>query len=136
MSYLLDTNVISELVKPKPNQKVVAWVESLPQDKLHLSVLSLGEIRKGIESLPTGKKRSQLVTWLENTLPEWFEGRLLDINEDVADRWGYLTATAGRTLPAIDGLLAATAQTYNLKLVTRNVDDFNLPGLEVINPWE
>lgn len=135
MSYLLDTNVISEIWRPRPSPSVQAWLEAAPQDKLYLSVLSLGEIRKGVEKLKTSKKKAQLVTWLDHDLPAWFDNRLLPIDRDVADRWGYLLAKINRPIPAIDSLLAATALTFNLKMVTRNVADFDIAGLEVINPW-
>lgn len=135
MSYLIDTNVISETSRNKPSQTVQRWLEEIPSDQLYLSVLSLGEIRKGIEKLSAGNKKTQLITWLDQTLPNWFEHRLLPIDQAVAQRWGVLLATAGRPLPAIDSLLAATALTFNLTMVTRNIDDFTMPGLNIINPW-
>ncbi len=136
MSYLLDTNVISELARPAPSPAVVSWFEQTPDESLHLSVLTLGEIRKGVERLPESAKRERLRLWLEINLPEWFEDRLLPVDACVAERWGRLMAEAGRPVPAIDSLLAATALHHELRLVTRNVQDFRFPGLEVINPWE
>jgi predicted nucleic acid-binding protein len=135
MSYLLDTNIISELKCNKPNSQVQHWFSIIPTEALFLSVLTLGEIRKGIEKLEQGSKRNDLNVWLEYNLVEWFGDRILNIDEAVAERWGYLTANVVKPLPAIDGLLAATALTHNLKMVTRNVKDFDLPGLEVINPF-
>jgi toxin FitB len=135
MSYLLDTNVISELVKPKPNQNVIKWFHEIDNNSLFISVLTLGEIRAGVEKLAEPKRREKLLQWLEYDLPNWFENRLLPINNNIADRWGRLQAISRKTLPAIDSLLAATALTYDLKLVTRNSKDFNFPFLEIANPW-
>lgn len=136
MSYLLDTNVLSETFKEKPNQQVIDWYNVVPSDALFISVLTLGEIRKGIERLSIGKRKNELILWLDHHLPLWFDNRILSITQEVSDRWGYLCAHCKKTLPAIDGLLASTALTHNLKLVTRNVKDFDLPGLEVINPFD
>lgn len=136
MSYLLDTNVVSELVRAKPNSKVVKWFEHVPDEALHLSVLSLGEIRKGVEKLTASQRRERLRVWLEQELVEWFGPRLLAVDHAVADRWGILLAQVERPVPAIDSLLAATAIHHGLRLVTRNVEDFLFTGLEVINPWD
>ena len=135
MSYLLDTNVISELVRLKPAKAVLAWFENIPSDALHISVLTLGEIRKGVEQMPDGARREKLRLWLEHDLADWFETRVLPIDIQVADRWGRLIAQMGRPVPSIDSLLAATALHHELRLVTRNQKDFDYPGLEVINPW-
>lgn len=135
MNYLLDTNIISDLVSSKPNKNVAKWVESVPQNTLYLSVLTLGEIRSGIERREDGKRKNQLIAWLEHQLPQWFAGRILLVDHQVADRWGYLVGGTKRTLPMIDSLLAATALTNNLVMVTRNVKDFDMQGLEVINPF-
>ena len=135
MSYLLDTNVISELVRPKPAKAVLAWFENIPSEALHISVLTLGEIRQGIEQMPDGARREKLRLWLEHDLADWFETRVLPIDIQVADRWGKLIAQMGRPVPSIDSLLAATALHHELRLVTRNQKDFDYPGLEVINPW-
>ncbi len=136
MSYLVDTNVLSELRRKEPNPRVVAWFEERPATTLYISVLTLGEIRKGIEALRKSKRKLKLLDWFDTELPAFFAGRILPIDEEVADRWGRLLAAAGRPLPAIDSLLAATALTHGLALVTRNVDDFPHPDLEIINPWE
>ncbi|HEX8980425.1 MAG TPA: type II toxin-antitoxin system VapC family toxin [Parasulfuritortus sp.] len=136
MSYLLDTNVISELVRPQPDANVLSWFKDVPDRALHLSVLSLGEIRKGVEGMASGSRREKLRLWLEQDLPAWFEDRLLPVSLQVADRWGRMLAEAGRPLPAVDSLLAATALSHELRLVTRNVEDFRIAGLDVINPWQ
>ena len=135
MSYLIDTHVLSELRQRQPDANVVAWLEERPRQSLHLSVLSLGEIRKGIESVADAAFRQTLTDWLETDLPTYFVGRLLSIDAPVADRWGRVQATAGRTLPVIDGLLAATALQHDLTLVTRNVKDFAGLGVPLIDPW-
>lgn len=136
MSYLLDTNVLSELRRRVPDPAVVAWVEGRPASTFFVSVLTLGEIRKGIESLADERRRLRLLDWLEADVPAFFAGRILAIDLPIADRWGRLLAQAGRPIPAIDSLLAATALQHGLRLVTRNVRDFAFPGLEIINPWQ
>jgi predicted nucleic acid-binding protein len=135
VSYLVDTNVLSELTRPKPALSVVGWFEDVADEALHLSVLTLGELRRGVEKLPQGKRRENLRYWLEHELSAWFGERLLPIDAGVADTWGRLQTTAGRSLPAVDSLLAATALHHHLRLVTRNTVDFDVPGLETINPW-
>lgn len=136
MSYLLDTNVISELVRARPDKNVLAWFGHMPDDALYLSVLTLGEIRKGVERLADSSRREKLRVWLEHDLREWFGPRILPIGADVADRWGRLLSDVGRPVPSIDSLLAATALHHELRLVSRNVKDFKYAGVEVINPWE
>lgn len=136
MSYLLDTNVVSEIVRPRPNPQLLRWLQAVPDDALHLSVLTLGEIRSGVEKLKAGTKRERLRVWLEQELPAWFEDRLLPIDTRVADRWGRLLVDIGRPAPAIDSLLAATALAHGLRIVTRNTADFRFPALEAVNPWE
>jgi predicted nucleic acid-binding protein len=135
MSYLLDTNIVSETVRRTPNKAVIAWLDRLPGEALFVSVLTLGEIRKGIETLADRRRREKLRLWLEHELPEWFEGRVLPVDLAVADRWGRLLAEVGKPVPTIDSLLAATALHHELRLVTRNAGDFDYPGLQVINPF-
>lgn len=135
MSYLLDTNVISELVCAKPAKTVLAWFENIPSEALHISVLTLGEIRKGVEQMPEGARREKLRLWLEHDLADWFGSRVLPVDVAVADRWGRLIAQMWRPVPSIDSLLAATALHHELRIVTRNQKDFEYPGLEVVNPW-
>lgn len=136
MSYLIDTNVLSELRRKQPDPHVVAWLQARPRQSLFLSVLTLGEIRKGLERVEDPARKQFLLDWLEVELPNYFVGRVLAIDANTADRWGRLMAQAGRPLPAIDALLAATALQHDLTLVTRNTKDF--AGLEVrlINPWD
>jgi len=135
MSCLLDTNVLSELVRPKPNDVVLAWFANVPDEILYINVLTLGEIRKGVEGVPDAKRKEALRVWLEHTLPEWFGSRVLSVDANVAEKWGRLQADAQRPVPAIDSLLAATALHHELRMVTRNSKDFDYTGLEIINPW-
>ncbi len=135
MSYLIDTNALSELKKRQPHPAVAGWFTERPATSLYLSVLTLGELRKGIESMAEGARKTAFLDWLENDLPRYFAGRILPIDARTADRWGRLCAMAARPLPAIDSLLAATALEHGLILVTRNLDDFQHPGLRVVNPW-
>ena len=138
--FLLDTNVLSEFNRRgEPDRLVRQWLEAADTDCLHISVLTLGEIRLGVELLPPSKRRTQLEQWLDRDLPEWFEGRILPVDQSIADRWGMLRAQArmkGRPLSVIDALLAATALQHSLTLVSRNVSDFAVVGLAVVNPWE
>jgi predicted nucleic acid-binding protein len=136
VSYLIDTNVLSELRRKQPDSKVVAWLQERPRQSLYLSVLTLGEIRKGLERVEDASRRQSLLDWLEVELPHYFVGRLLDVDAATADRWGRLMAEAGRPLPAIDALLAATALQHDLTLVTRNTKDFAGLAVRLINPWE
>jgi predicted nucleic acid-binding protein len=135
MSYLLDTNIISETIRRNPDKDVLAWLDRLPAAALYVSVLTMGEIRKGVEAIGGGNRREKLRLWLEHELPEWFEGRVLAVDLPVADRWGRLLAEVGRPVPTIDSLIAATALHHELRLVTRNARDFDYPGLEVVNPF-
>lgn len=135
MTYLVDTNVLSELRRVAPDPAVVAWFEKCPSASLYLSVLTLGEIRKGIEMLANGKRKRTLRTWLDVDLPAFFTGRVLAVDAAVADRWGIIVAAAGRPLGVVDSLLAATAATHGLMLVTRNVKDFVALPVTTVNPW-
>lgn len=122
--FLLDTNVLSEFNRRgEPNPLVKQWLEAADPGSLYVSVLTLAEIRFGVELLPPGKRRAQLQEWLEDELPEWFDGRVLFVDDSIAQRWGVLRAQAqikGRPLSVIDGLLAATAQQHSLTIVSRN----------------
>lgn len=137
--FLLDTNVISELIKPKPEANVTEWIENTDESLLYLSVLTLGEVRRGISILPQSRRRAILEAWLDKDLRTRFEDRILTVDEEVADRWGMLTAAArnnGIVLPVIAGLLAATALEHNLTLVTRDTGQIPSMGVAVFNPWE
>ena len=136
--FLLDTNVISELVKRKPEPRVTTWIDSIDENLLYLSVLTLGEIRKGIALLRDAPRRVTLEAWLDSDLIFRFAERILPIDRAVADRWGRLAAEAASRkieMPVIDGLLAATALDQNLTLVTRNTRDVAATGVSVFNPW-
>lgn len=135
MSYLIDTNVLSELRRRDPDTNVVHWMADRPATTLYLSVLTLGEVRKGVERLAEGERKCRLLDWLEVELSAFFRGRILPVDATVADRWGRLLAQAGRPLPAIDSLLAATALAHGLTLVTHNIKDFRHPDLTVLDPW-
>lgn len=138
MRYLLDTNVISEGIKPRPDPKVATWLQRQPALDLALSALSYGEIRKGILLLPTSQRRQRLEKWLSTELPLQFAGRVLPIVELIALEWGRLIVEGrrkGRELPPIDGLLIATASVHGLTLVTRNERDCANRGVPILNPW-
>jgi toxin FitB len=136
--FLLDTNVISEVVKTKPDPGVTQWIEATDESLLYLSVLTLGEIRKGISSLPEAKRRMTLEAWLDRDLVLRFSGRILPIDQAVADRWGRLAggAAARRSpLPVVGGLLAATALHYDLTLVTRDTKHLEATRTAFFDPW-
>jgi len=137
--FLLDTNVISELVKSKPDPGVTHWIEATNESLLHLSVLTLGEIRKGISSLSDARRRATIEAWLDRDLVLRFFGRVLPIDHAVADRWGRLAGSAAARrspLPVIDGLLAATALHYDLTLVTRDTKPLEAARIPFFDPWD
>jgi toxin FitB len=139
MKALLDTCVISELISKKPNPKVVEFVDSLDAEDVYLSVITIGEIVKGIERLPSSKRRSELQAWLNDDLLVRFEGNVVPLDIDIMAAWGRITArleSAGKTMPAIDSLIAATILDRKMTLVTRNVSDFEGTNAEIVNPWE
>jgi toxin FitB len=136
--FLIDTNVLSESTRPAPEPRVVSWLREQPPLDLAISVLTLGEVQRGIELLPTSRRRSALETWLAKELPLHFQGRVLAIDEAVAIAWGRLSAqsrTSGRHLSLVDGLLLATASVHSLTFVTRNESDCAARGVPVFNPW-
>ena len=124
MNYLLDTNILSETIRPQPNPAVMEWMDSMSQERFYISVLTIGEIRKGIVQCQHQSKQQQLLQWLETKVIPWFQSQILPIDITVAEQWALLQGKAAQPIPAIDGLLAATAQTHNLTMVTRNVSDF------------
>lgn len=139
MKALLDTCVISELVTKQPNTNVVTFVDNLGPDDVYLSVITIGEIVKGIEKLPDSRRRSDLNAWLQEDLLARFYGKILPLDTDVIVEWGVLTArleTAGTPMPAIDSLIAATILAHKMTLITRNVSDFGAVGIEIIDPWD
>lgn len=137
--FLLDTNCISEVVRVSPDPGVLSWLGAAEESLLYLSVLTLGEIRKGVAGLTQSKRRTLLESWLEAELRVRFAGRILSIDAGVADRWGVLAAEVkakGAVLSTIDGLLAATALHHNLTIVSRNIGDFAHTHVPVLNPWK
>ena len=138
MTWLLDTSILSELVKPRPDAHVEAWTRAQSPLDLALSVLTLGELEQGIATLPFGARRAQLSQWAHFDVPRQFFGRLLPVDAAVTVAWGQLAGsahTAGRPLPVIEGLLLATAHVFGLTLVTRNVSDCAERGVPVYDPW-
>lgn len=138
MRFLLDTSVISELVKPAPDNHVIEWLKRADEASLYLSVLTIGEIEKGIAKLPASSRREKLETWVRRDLAERFRERLLAIDAMVAATWGRLAGEAearGKPLPVIDGLIAATGLAHDLTVATRNIDDFERCGARCFNPW-
>lgn len=139
MTYLLDTNVLSESVSARPDEKVIAWLKATPLADTYISAITIGEIKRGIEKLPdTHPRKSQLNEWLENEVLRRFSGRIVPIDAALMLQWGKLIASLerqGRTLPLMDSLLAAQAIYHQLTLVTRNVKDFSDTGVALIDPW-
>ena len=137
--FLLDTNIPSEMTRPRPQPSVSAWLDDADDDQLYFSVVSLGEILKGVTLLSESKRRRQLQRWLDETLRPWFAGRILPVNQPIAERWGVLAGQCqmkGRPLKVADGLIAATALEHDLTVVTRNAKDFAGLGVTVFNPWD
>jgi hypothetical protein len=137
--FLLDTNVISEIVRPRPSANVVKWIEAADESILHISVLTLGEIRKGIVLHTDGRRRMSLESWLDKDLAHRFSGRILSIDRAIAERWGRISAHAkatGSPLPVIDCLLAATAMQHDLIVASRDETYKRVAGLELSNPWQ
>lgn len=139
MKYLVDTCVISELIKKQPNPKIVQWLAKVEESSLFMSVLTIGEIHKGIEKLPESRKKEKLHDWVRYDLEERFQNRILDFDLQTAVIWGRIQAhseLSGKAMPAIDGLIAATGLSYDLAVVTRNSTDMEISGVTLINPWE
>lgn len=137
--YLLDTCLFSELIKKEPSKKVIKWIFGKDEKLFFVSALTFGEIKKGIEKVTDTSRKKKLEMWMQEYLFPRFKDRLLDVDLPVAMAWGNIVANSekkGRVIPTIDSLLAATAITHNLHLVTRNVKDFTDLNLVIINPWE
>lgn len=138
MRYLLDTNVVSEWVKPQPNRNVIAWLAEGNENDIFISVCTLAELRFGIAWMPRGKRRDRLDLWLRNDLPYRFEGRIIPVDITIADTWGMIQARGkkiGRTIGAMDGLITATAAAYEMTVVTRDTADLKALGISSFNPW-
>ena len=137
--YLLDTNIPSEFSRDRPDPRVVKWLKTQPSTTLFLSVVTIGEIRRGLTVLPPGRRRSELETWFQTDLLMWFRNRILPVTHAIADRWGVLDGQSqlrGMPLNTADGMIAATALEHDLTVVTRNVRDFAGLGVTVLNPWD
>ncbi len=138
MKYLLDTCVISELTKLIPNNNVIRWLKNIPSDSLFISVITIGEIRKGLTKLKESEKKQRLTAWLDALLRQYSE-RILLIDLNIADNWGTIQGNAeksGKPMSSVDSLLAATADTHNLIVATRNESDFEAGNVPIINPWK
>jgi predicted nucleic acid-binding protein len=137
VKYLLDTNVLSEIRKPRGHTGVKAFVNNLREEDIFISVLSIGEIYFGIEKLPAGPKKTELYIWLNQKLPDRFGSRIIDLDRNIMAEWGRLQARARETLPVVDSLIAASALAHRLIIVTRNVRDYKMiEGVALLNPWE
>lgn len=138
MNFLLDTNIVSEWTKPRPDTGVVAWLAEADEDRIFISVITVAELRHGIERLPAGARRQRLDAWLTEQVPLRFEERLLAVDAETANVWGRVMAqgqAVGRPPGTMDAFIAATVLRYNMTLVTRNVSDFEPLGVRLINPW-
>ena len=138
MNFLLHTNVVSEWTKPRPDAGVVTWLAGVDEDRVFVSVVTLAELRHGIERMPAGARRDRLDVWLTELMPSRFEARVLPVDAGTADCWGRIMArgqAAGRPVGTMDAFIAATAEQHDLALVTCNVSDFDVLGIRLVNPW-
>jgi predicted nucleic acid-binding protein len=139
MNYLLDTCVISELVKKQPEKQVVNWISKVPEQSLFLSVFTIAELHKGIEKLSAGKKKTELHDWINFDLKNRFENRILTFDLKAAEKWGSIQSSAelsGTPMSLIDGLICSIAVTHDMTLVTRNTKDMSASGVPLLNPWK
>ncbi|AUW45521.1 type II toxin-antitoxin system VapC family toxin [Rhizobium leguminosarum] len=138
MRLLLDTNVLSEVTRPRPDARVLEWLDGLDEDRSFISVVSIAEIRRGVALMESGRKRDALAEWLAQDLPQRFEQRVIPVDQPVAIAWGDLMGLAKRSghgLSSMDSLIAATAIAHDLTLATRNIKDFEGLGIELVDPW-
>ncbi|CAA6818819.1 MAG: Unknown protein [uncultured Thiotrichaceae bacterium] len=138
MKYLLDTCVISEVIKKSPNENVLSWLQAQDEDSLYLSVLTFGEIEKGIEKASDQSRKAKLKLWVEDDLKKRFEGRIIPIDMDIVTRWGSiqgLSELSGKTMPSIDGLIAVSGVAKNCIVVARNISDMEQSTAELFNSW-
>jgi toxin FitB len=139
MNYLLDTCVLSEFTRRQAEEKVIRWLDRIDEERLFISVITIGEIQRGVERLPDSARKTELLVWMNTALSERFAQRMLPLDGSTILLWGSLCARLGKTghaLPVMDSLIAATALQHNLIIVTRNLEDFSITGVQVINPWE
>ncbi len=137
--YLLDTCVISEIIRPKPSRKVTKWIKNEDESNFFISVLTIGELHKGIEKLGQSKRKEELHNWVENDLKERFWNRIIDIDIETAMIWGKIqgaTERVGKPMPAVDSLIAATGIAHHFTVATRNISDMKASGAALLNPWE
>ncbi|MGB9429101.1 MAG: type II toxin-antitoxin system VapC family toxin [Gammaproteobacteria bacterium] len=138
MSFLLDTCALSELAKPRPDAGLLRWLDAADETTLHLSVITLGEIRQGVAALADSKRKRELETWLQQDLTQRFAERLLAFGAVEAEEWGRLSGEArrkGLPPPVLDAMIAATARVHDLAVVTRNTNDFARLAVKLENPW-
>ena len=139
MKYLLDTCVISEMIKPKPDENVISWLEEQDENSLYLSVLTFGEIEKGIEKASNQIRKQKIRLWVEDDLKKRFEGRIIPISFTIAAEWGKMQGKSkllGKPLPTMDGLIAVSGLVSQCIVVTRNISDMEQSSAELFNPWE
>ncbi len=139
MNYILDTCAISELLKKDVNQNLVNWISSIEEEFLFLSVITIGEISKGVSDLPKGARKKKLFDWLNNDLLVRFKDRVLGVDKNVMLKWGELVShqnSVGKTLPVVDSIICAQAISFECVVVTRSEKDFNVSGVKVVNPWK
>ena len=137
--FLLDTNIPSETIRLQPERRVTEWIARQANDTLFISVVTIGELRRGFITAPDPQRRARLGRWLETDVLLWFDGRILPVTQEIADRWGVIDGTCqlrGTPANTADGMIAATALEHGLTVVTRNVKDFSLFGVPLFNPWE
>lgn len=139
MKYLLDTCVLSELIKPNPDKNVISWIKNISEDDMYVSVLTFGELEKGIEKAQDLIRKKKFQLWVQQDLKERFEERVIDINIKVATRWGIVQGKAemeGRPMSAINGLIAVSGLVHDCTVITRNIDDMKQSGADLLNPWD